>query len=297
MNINSTLFEFAKLILVDCGASYFPPDTWQIALASPNSYLILVDPNGDNLSYASQIGAKFSTITKALSSCAGLETLYISNTDSGTSLLPPVARTDLFKFNSDYFFPMIAKNIIVSTLSNELDLLNNSSVDCIKLDTQGSELSILKGLDQKRLNNLLFVELEVSLQSPPVYKGAPSLGEVSLYLESEGFQLANIRLSRNSHPNARCLARPNECDVLFVRPLHLLADRDKDPSILSKLLLLSNMYYLYDFADDIIDYLSSLHIFSAVQMNSILQSQQHIRLLQNKLLDQGQISLWHRDTT
>ena len=289
--MNTCLFEFAKLVLVDCGASYFPPDTWHLALAMPSTHLILVDPNGDNLSYAANIAAKTSTIAKALSGKSGLETLYITNTDSGSSLLPPIGRSEELMSNPGYFLPLRAKNIITSTLEQELDNLCISSVDCIKLDTQGTELAILQGLDRVRLNDLLFVEAEVSLQNPPIHKGAASLLDFAEFLEPQGFEFANIRLSRPSTTMDHCLPRPNECDILYVRPLHLLGARNEDPAILVKMLLLSNLYYLYDYADELCKHLAACHIFSPVQLQSILQSQQDLMTMQNNLLLKGTLSL------
>jgi len=294
--MNTTLIRLANLVFVDCGASYFPPDTWQLALLTPQTHLILVDPNGDNLSYASQIMARTSVIPRALSRRSGLETLYIANTDSGSSLLPPIGQPKALGSNPGYFLPIRARNIITSTLTQELDTLGVATVDCIKLDTQGTELAILQGLDSCRLDDLLFIEAEVSLQNPPIYKGAASLRGFASFLEPQGFELANLRLSRPNTSIDHCLARPNECDILYVRPFHLLADDKKTSPILAKLLLLSNFYYLYEYADEIIEYLASAELFSPDDMQSILQSQQDIRDLQHHLLAQGALSLWHRDS-
>jgi FkbM family methyltransferase len=294
--MNTTLFDLAQLVFVDCGASYFPPDTWQLALSTPQSHLILVDPNGDNLSYASQIRARTSVIPRALSRRAVLETLYIANTDSGSSLLPPIGRPKALHSNPGYFLPIRAKNMVTSTLTQELDTLDIATVDCIKLDTQGTELAILQGLESSRLDDLLFIEAEVSLQNPPIHKGAASLLGFASFLEPQGFELANLRLSRPNTSIDHCLARPNECDILYVRPLQLLGDRNKSPSILAKLLILSNLYYLYDYADEIVEHLLSAQLFSPDQLQSILQSQQDIRDCQNHLLANGALSLWHRDS-
>ena len=82
------LFDLAKLVFVDCGASYFPPDTWQAALAFKASHLVLVDPNSNNLTYSNNISCSTSVIPKALSSSKSLQILYLANIDSGSSLLP-----------------------------------------------------------------------------------------------------------------------------------------------------------------------------------------------------------------
>ena len=66
---------------------------------------------------------------------------------------------------TDYFLPLTLKSIVTSTLEVELNKLNIPSIDCIKLDTQGTELAILQGLDDNRFDNLLFVEASIFAKS------------------------------------------------------------------------------------------------------------------------------------
>jgi FkbM family methyltransferase len=290
-----TLFELAKLTFVDCGASYFPPDTWQPALGQPDTHLILVDPNGQNLGYGSKLACKTETIPKALWSEPGIQTLYIANTDSGSSLLAPTGRPDVLEADNGYFFPLTARSIYCSSLSAELDSINTRFVDSIKLDTQGSELEILKGLDRGRMERLMFIEAEVSLQSPTIYQGAATLRDFSDYLEPQGYELANIRLSRSCHSLPHALSRPNECDILYVRPLHRLGDLAKDPHVLIKIIALANLYYLYDYSDQIIKYISDAGISLPWKIKDIVYSQNLLRDLQGDYLARGGLSLWHRD--
>ena len=290
------LFELAELTFVDCGASYFPPDTWQPALGQPATRLILVDPNGQNLEYGSKLACKTDTIPKALWSEPGTQTLYIANTDSGSSLLAPTGRPDILQSDNGYFLPLTARSIYCSSLSTELDCLDTKYVDGVKLDTQGSELEILKGLDHDRMERLLFVEAEVSLQSPTVYQGAATLKDFADYLEPKGFEFANIRLSRPSHSLPHSLSRPNECDVLYAKSLHHLGALAKDPQVLLKLIALANIYYLYDYSDQIIKYISDSDIPLPWKIECIVDSQNSLRNLQSNYLSRGGLSLWHRDS-
>ena len=288
------LFEFSALKFVDCGASYFPPDTWSLALSHPSTHLFLVDPNGDNLAYSANLRCKTTTIDKALDATSGLKTLYLANTDSGSSILPPTGRPDILALDNGYFLPLTLKNINTSTLEVELNSCEASTIDCIKLDTQGSELLILQGLDEMRFEKLLFVEAEVSLQSPTLYEGAATISTFQAFLEPKGFELANIRLSRDHSKNIQNnLPRPPECDVLFVRPFHLLGELKSNPQIISKLLLLSNMYYIYDYADELLEYSKNLDM---SLFKSLFSCQNHIRSLQSKYLENGGLSLWHQDS-
>jgi FkbM family methyltransferase len=255
----------------------------------------LVDPNGQNLGYGSKLLCKTDIIPKALWSKPGTQTLYISNTDSGSSLLAPTGRPDILQADNGYFLPLTARSIYCSSLSAELDCLDTKFVDSIKLDTQGSELEILKGLDHNRMKRLLFVEAEVSLQSPTVYKGAATLKDFADYLEPKGFQLANIRLSRPSHSLPHSLSRPGECDVLYVKPFHHLGPLANDPHVLLKLIALANIYYLYDYSDQIVELISNSGNSFPYNIESILKFQDSLRNFQSDYLSRGGLSLWHRD--
>ena len=217
----------------------------------------------------------------------------MANTDSGSSILPPTGRPDILALDNGYFFPLKLKNINTSTLEVELNSFEISAIDCIKLDTQGSELLILQGLDDMRFEKLLFVEAEVSLQSPTLYEGAATISTFQAFLEPK-FLSYNIRLTRDHSMNIKNnLPRPCECDVLFARPFHLLGELKSNPQIISKLLLLSNMYYIYDYADELLEYSKN---FDLSLFESLLSCQNHIRSLQSEYLENGGLSLWHRDS-
>ena len=291
-----TIFNHAQLTFVDCGASYFPPDTWQIALREKSSKLILVDPNVQNLEYHSKLQCHSHVIPKPLWMEQGMQTLYVANTDSGSSLLAPTGRPEILQADQGYFLPLTMRSIYCSTLAVELDLLNIELVDCIKLDTQGSELQILMGLDSQRIESLLFVEVEVSLQNPPLYSGASTLQDFSDFLEGRGFEIANLRLSRPAPTSKYSLPIPSECDVLFVRPFHLLGALKSSRLIMLKLLVLANLYYLYEYADQLCNYLRDSGLIMEDDLAAIMTSQSELRLVQGNYLANGGLSLWHRDS-
>jgi Methyltransferase FkbM domain len=58
--------------------------------------------------------------------------------------------------------------------------------DVIKLDTQGSELDILKGA-VKSLQGTSFIDIEVEFN--PIYKSQPLFSEVDMFLRAHGFVL------------------------------------------------------------------------------------------------------------
>jgi len=98
---------------------------------------------------------------------------------------------------------------------SRMDDLGLSNVDFIKVDTQGGELSILKGAP-KTLKDCVGLEIEV--QFSPLYEDVPLFGEVSAFLNAQGFEFIDFvdlcRWQRVKHRG------PGQCvfgDALFFR--------------------------------------------------------------------------------
>ena len=71
------------------------------------------------------------------------------------------------------------------------DLLSGhpGTIDLLKLDCKGAELSVLKGASE-RLRDMRWIYSEVSID--PIYSGAPLWGEVHEFLVRAGFELRKV---------------------------------------------------------------------------------------------------------
>jgi len=68
---------------------------------------------------------------------------------------------------------------------------NNKKIyDYLKIDTQGSELDILKG-SEKTLKNIFCVEIEVEFQK--MYRNQPVFSDVDIFLREMGFEIFDLR--------------------------------------------------------------------------------------------------------
>lgn len=215
-------------VCVDIGASYYPHVKWLVFLNAPRTQWLAVEPNEANIGYvkAWHWPSHVSACTTGLSREGGEQTLYVTNVDSGSSLLPPEIPESMKHRigNLDYFFPVKERRIETLTLVQALEGLSTTAPVFVKLDTQGTELSILQGaqalFDARRF---VGIEMESTMLAEPVMTGSGKFWQACEYLESQGFELLHIRPFQASACSAR--ARPlrytyiNECDAVFaLRP-------------------------------------------------------------------------------
>lgn len=215
-------------ICVDVGASHYPHVKWAVFLNSRNTSWLAVEPNEANIGYTKnwRWPSRIATCTTGLSREGGQKTLYVTNVDTGSSLLPPVIPEGMTHRirNLDYFFPVTERQIDTLTLVQALDGLPADAPVCVKLDTQGTELSILQGaqslFDSHRIVGL---ETEATLLAQPLMQGSGKFWEVCRYLEEQGMELLHIKpisaAARNGAPARTFHTYLNECDAVFaLRP-------------------------------------------------------------------------------
>ncbi|PBQ32289.1 hypothetical protein CNR22_11065 [Sphingobacteriaceae bacterium] len=145
---------------------------------------------------------------RALSDKKGMFPFYIFEHDSMSSLLesdmPNYQKHfgKLKEFERWEKFMNLDKKIEVKaeTLDSYFESSNNK-IDFLKIDTQGSELTVLKGalelLRQKKVNTIM---LEVS--TVPIYKEQVLFSEIDLFLRNLHYTLVDFRIYRDDFTSA-----------------------------------------------------------------------------------------------
>lgn len=240
------------VVCVDVGASYYPHSKWLTFLRSPLTQWLAVEPNEANIGYVKSWSwpCDVSTCTTGLSREGGLQTLYVTNVDTGSSLLPPEIPASMKHriTNVDYFFPVTERQIQTITLVEAMAGLSATAPVFVKLDTQGTELSILQGAKSLfQARRIVGIEMESTMLAQPVMRGSGKFWHACEYLESQGFELLLVKPIhapvRSGKARPRHLTFLNECDAVFALRQDIAAELSVEYRTSLLAFYLSNLFY------------------------------------------------------
>ena len=132
-----------------------------------------------------------------LAESTGTFDLYLLNRPTGSSLFPPNKEV-LSRYSSeDYHGLKAVLKVPCMSLGDFFREKNRAPVHVLKMDTQGAELRILRGLRDQDWESLLAVETEVEFQE--LYEKQPLFTDVDSFMKSRGFELWDLRTHRAYH--------------------------------------------------------------------------------------------------
>ena len=179
----------------------------------PNQYnqyfqSILVEPIKDE---ANKFKEQKFVINKGLWSNKERKNLYVLDNRLGSSsmYMPNEKAFDLHRIKKkDFQNYKVTRTIQIDcdTISNQLSELNIKMLDYLKIDTQGAELEILKGIGSFRP---LFLKIEAHFFS--IYKNTPSWHELVNFLYEMNYVLIDWK-GIGSHSTRI----PAEVDMIFI---------------------------------------------------------------------------------
>ena len=209
-NLISKLLVDNKLIALDVGAQggFFESN---IFAKKYNNFFdpIVVEPLSNEAEKLSK--KNYKVITKGLWSANCKKKLYVLGKRLGSSSMykPSKDNYDLYNFKKKDFslFDITNEIEVECTTANEsLNKLNIKHLDFLKIDTQGSELEILKGLGKYRP-----LIIKVEAQVVPMYEDVPNWSELMNYLYK-----INYMTSEWVEIGSHLTRSPVEMDMIFI---------------------------------------------------------------------------------
>lgn len=187
-------------------------------------------------------------INEALGSNIEKSKLFITKKQQLSSVLRPDPLIINKYVNSERFDIVNEIDINLTTLDNSLRIAKVEAIDFIKIDTQGSELSILKGAIQI-LPTVIGIEIEVELN--PIYKDQPIFSEVDIFIRNLGFELMELEpayyLRKENNKKY-----PSSGQIMFANAIYFPNDetvnKKMNAAYLKKLIFISLVYRKYDYA-------------------------------------------------
>jgi FkbM family methyltransferase len=218
------LFEDIPLRIVDIGASGGLHRRWP-ALTRHVEAIMFEPDAGASEDLRTNSSSKTVVLGCALAEAPGPVDFYRCRKQQVSSVYAPDLEL-LTRYPYPERFSLVEKiSMNADTLDHQLQQAGVEAVDFIKLDTQGCELSILRG----SLNSLATViGLEVEVEFVPLYKGQPLFGEVDSFARSLDFSLIDLRRTYwrrgNSSEYGRNKGQLVTGDALYLRlPEQILA--------------------------------------------------------------------------
>jgi FkbM family methyltransferase len=178
---------------IDIGGAGGLPPHW--SLISGIAEISIFEPN--TFSYNELVKMKQESnelnhkiINKAVSGAGGKTVLYATKNPNGSSLLPLDTESGAISTDNPELFPVTEIPIDTISLGNFVAEQKLPWIDLIKIDAQGAEFQILKGMNQA-LDTLLGVELEVTIR--PMYREQSTFDDVHKFMSAKGYELFDIK--------------------------------------------------------------------------------------------------------
>lgn len=258
------LLSAHEICVLDVGARPKPKKPHLYEMLAPVAKLLVCDPDKEITNhmetfYRSRKWRSVKVYDCALGEKKDTKNLFITKQPGLSSLLEPNMdvishyysdNKDRYK-NLDYW--RVARQDTCDV--NAIDSIINESIHIIKLDTQGSELDILKGGVKALQKNVSALIVEVSFQQ--FYSKQALFSDIDIFLRKLGYVLIDIELVHKPRiSNSVNWGLPRQeivwGDAIFVRDPDVFAKEDLSDKDIEKLIALlgfSVCYRLFGIAD------------------------------------------------
>ena len=209
-NILSKILKKDSFIFLDIGAAEGIPKRWKLVEDLINK--ILIEPHPESAKELKDLG--YDVIDRVLYSKKDIDLKFNhAKKEMCSSFLEPnLDHLDKF-INSERFHIIKQSNFVTSTLDDELNKIHKKP-SFIKIDTEGTEIEILKG-SSECLNSILGIEIESSFFQ--LRKKQPLISDILSFLSTSELEfidfLSIIRWDKYEH---KFTGQPQITDLLFL---------------------------------------------------------------------------------
>ena len=213
-----------KFTLLDIGAADGANNKWNII--NNNINIILVEPHKESAKKLKSNG--FNVIESVLHSENDKEIKFYNTKKPLCSSFYKPNLDHLGKFSDIDRFNIVSEDIFVSKCL-DTEIKNFEQPNFIKIDTEGSELDILKGSNKTLLNTF---GLEVECSFHQLRENQPLFGDVRKYLEKLDFVFPDfVSMIRWEKDNYSFIGQPQITDALFLKNEETIISKFKKEEI------------------------------------------------------------------
>ncbi len=318
IRLQRLILDSCDLVGIDVGAADGLQPHWWAFEGIAEMYLF--EPHAESAAklrglYASSPHANmFHVLPFGLAADTGLRNFYVLNAATGSSLYPIDASSEFSGPDNHYVHPIRTVTVGVRRLSEVLDEIAVPRIDIAKLDVQGAELEILRGLDVRRLSSVVLIEAEVNIsggitRTKSPYVGVPCWQELDQFLQSHDMRLLDLSVSRSyrtkagdvdwyqreifdSYTNSPGVAAAAwEADAVYVRDYASLIEKGDGPG-LRRLAVALCAYRFFSEAYFSIERAAAAGLFDARQSATIYGAIRDWHRLSARHFWHGRSSLW-----
>ena len=189
---------------------------------------------------------------QALGSKSESRTLYVTRNPACSSLYEPDSK-EMHRFLEcgPYFDVLEKKTVETVSMDEWCRDAGIPEVAFLELDTQGSELDILRGSKHLLANSVMGLQVEVEFF--PIYKNQPLFSDVDSYLQPLGFCLFDLSRYRLRRAYLKTRGQLVWGHALYLKDLHQMKERQ-----LAQFLNLSAIASFYGFEDYALEVLEAM---------------------------------------
>ena len=241
-DVFSRLLGKQRICIADVGAADGLAKRWRPI--APSLRVVAFEPDRRSDPTADgALGAAVTVVDRAAAANAGSREIYLTRKPRCSSLYPP-NRAVIDRYPDAERYDVMQTASVQCTTVDAAFAAFGEALDFIKIDTQGTELDVLRGA-QGSLSDCLGVEVEVEFQ--PLYVGAAMFRDVDRYLCDLGFEIFDLRrtfFTRAGAPHTVGQQKGQLVfgDALYFRPWQTIGRRES-------IVKLAVLMLTYGFAD------------------------------------------------